>query len=106
MAPDGNPRDFEALVKRGIRNETIDELCDWLASCIETVDHNTETYKACTAMVNAMRGKKTPETATFGAEIASNGSVVTHYPTTDGVVTSDGSVVTHYPLKRHPESGR
>jgi hypothetical protein len=47
----------EALRKK-VRNETIDELCTWLSSCIEAVDHNTETYKACTAMVNAMKGKK------------------------------------------------
>ena len=65
--------------QRKIRNETIDELCNWLTSCIESVDHNTETYKACTAMVTAMRGKKT---ATLDAELASNesGGVVTHYP--------------------------
>jgi hypothetical protein len=48
-----------------IRNQTIDELCDWLESCIEHVDHDTEVYKACASMVGAMRGKKT---------------VVTHYP--------------------------
>jgi len=80
MAPDGKPRDYEEVVKQQIRNETIDELCDWLASCIEAVDHNTETYKACTAMVNAMRGKKTSDTATLGTAVASDGSVVTHYP--------------------------
>ena len=44
--------------KRAVRNETIDELCDWLHSCIEQVSHDTEVYKACSAMVNAMRGKK------------------------------------------------
>ena len=42
-----------------VRNETIDEICDWLHSCVEAVDHNTETYMSCSAMVNAMRGKKT-----------------------------------------------
>jgi hypothetical protein len=47
----------EALRKR-VRNETIDELCDWLASCIQHVDRDTEVYKACDAMVHAMRGKK------------------------------------------------
>ena len=66
--------------KNQVRNETIDELCTWLHSCIESVDHNTETYKACTAMVNAMQGKKTPITATLGTSVASNGEVVTHYP--------------------------
>ena len=44
--------------KTQVRNEAIDELCDWLASCIEAVDHSSEVYKACTAMVAAMRGKK------------------------------------------------
>jgi hypothetical protein len=44
--------------KKQVRNETIDELCNWLESCIASVDHNSETYKACTAMSNAMRGKK------------------------------------------------
>ena len=44
--------------KKQVRNETIDELCSWLESCISQVDHNTETFKACTAMANAMRGKK------------------------------------------------
>ena len=48
----------ELEIKKQARNETIDELCDWLASCIEHVDHNTEVYKACTALVAAMRGKK------------------------------------------------
>jgi hypothetical protein len=76
------PRDYEQMVKQQVRNETIDELCDWLTSCIESVDHNTETYKACTAMVNAMRGKKTSDTATLGTSVASDGSVVTHYPVT------------------------
>jgi hypothetical protein len=101
MAPDGKPRDYEEFVRAGIRNETIDELCDWLDSCIEAVEHNSEVYKACTAMVKAMRGKKTPDTATLGTEVASNGSVVTQYPTSDGVVVSDGSTVTHYPIHRH-----
>lgn len=45
--------------RRQARNETIDELCDWLQSCVEAVDHGSEVYKACTAMVSAMRGKKT-----------------------------------------------
>jgi len=47
-----------AEARRQVRNETIDELCDWLASCIESVDHDTEVYRACSAMVAAMRGKK------------------------------------------------
>jgi len=55
-----------------VRNQTIDELCTWLHSCIAQVDPNSEVYKACTAMVNAMAAKKSPET----------GSVVTHHPLT------------------------
>jgi hypothetical protein len=66
--------------KNQVRNETIDELCTWLRSCIEHVDHDSEVYKACHAMVNAMQGKKTPNTATLGTHVASDGSVVTHYP--------------------------
>jgi hypothetical protein len=46
-------------VRRQVRDETIDEMCDWLGSCIEGVDHDSEVYKACAAMVKAMRGKKT-----------------------------------------------
>jgi hypothetical protein len=42
-----------------VRNETIDELCDWLTACLSQVDRNSETYKACTAMVGGMRKKKT-----------------------------------------------
>lgn len=87
--------------KRQIRNETIDELCDWLVSCIEHVDHSSEVYRACLAMVTAMRGKKTSDTATLGTVIASDGRVLTQYPASDGVVTDDGSVVTHYPLHRN-----
>jgi hypothetical protein len=45
--------------RKQVRDETIDELCGWLASCIEHVDHGSEVYKACNAMVAAMRGKKT-----------------------------------------------
>lgn len=44
--------------RQQVRNETIDELCDWLHSCLEQVDKGSEVFKACTAMVNAMRGKK------------------------------------------------
>lgn len=44
--------------KQYVRNETIDELTNWLDSCIAQVDHNSEVFKACTAMSNAMRGKK------------------------------------------------
>lgn len=47
--------------KTHVRNETIDELCDWLDSCIAQVDHNTEVYKACSSMVAHMRTKKTDE---------------------------------------------
>jgi hypothetical protein len=47
--------------KNQVRNDTIDELCNWLDSCIASVDHNSETFKACTAMSNAMRQHKTQE---------------------------------------------
>lgn len=77
------PTAEEALRQR-IRNETIDELCTWLHSCLAQVDPNSEVYKACTAMVNAMAGKKTPITATLGT----------------GVDTLSGEVVTHYPLSQ------
>lgn len=49
-----NPADREQ-----VRNETIDELCDWLIGCIEQVDHASDVYKACLAMANGMRKKKT-----------------------------------------------
>jgi hypothetical protein len=74
------PTREEYELKARIRNETIDELCAWLHSCIEHVDHETEVFKACTAMVNAMQGKKTGITATLGTGVASDGSVVTHHP--------------------------
>jgi hypothetical protein len=44
-----------------VRNQAIDEMCDWLESCLQQVDHGSEVFKACTAMVRAMRGKKTVE---------------------------------------------
>jgi hypothetical protein len=44
-----------------VRNQTIDELCDWITSCLTHVDPNSETHKACTAMVNGMRTQKLPE---------------------------------------------
>lgn len=47
--------------KQQVRNETIDELTNWLQSCIETLDHKDPVYLGCTAMVKAMIGKKTPE---------------------------------------------
>ena len=44
-----------------VRNQTIDELCDWLEGCIAQVDHDSEVFKACSAMVAHMRTKKTDE---------------------------------------------
>ncbi len=44
--------------KRQVRNETIDELYEWLHKVVESLDHDTEVYKACSAMANAIRGKK------------------------------------------------
>lgn len=46
--------------KKQVKNDTIDELCTWLESCIEQVSHDTEVYKACLAMVGGMRGRKEP----------------------------------------------
>jgi hypothetical protein len=66
--------------KAQVRNETIDELANWLDACIEQVDHSADVYKACKAMVNGLRGKKTPDTAALGTGLASDGAVVTHYP--------------------------
>ena len=63
-----------------VRNETIDELCTWLHSCLAQVDPNSEVYKACTSMVNAMAGKKSSDTANLGTTVDSDGSMVTHYP--------------------------
>lgn len=57
------------------RNETIDELCDWLIGCIEQVDHASDVYKACLAMANGMRNKKT---ASDG--VAHQAAEGTHYP--------------------------
>jgi hypothetical protein len=67
------PTREEFELRQQIRNETIDELCTWLHSCIENVDHSSEVYKACTAMVNAMQGKKTQT----GAQVDPH---ATHYP--------------------------
>lgn len=41
-----------------IKNDTIEEMCTWLTGCIEHVDHDTDVYKACLAMVGGMRGRK------------------------------------------------
>lgn len=49
--------------KMKVRNETIDELCNWLDSCIAQVDRDSEVFKACSAMVAHMRTKKSPDTA-------------------------------------------
>jgi hypothetical protein len=65
-----NPADREQ-----VRNETIDELCDWLIGCIEQVDHASDVYKACLAMANGMRKKKTDPTGV--AQQAAEGQ---HYP--------------------------
>ena len=74
------PTPAEFKIRQQVRNETIDELCQWLHSCLAQVDPNSEVYKACTAMVNAMAGKKTSDTASLGTTVASDGSVITHYP--------------------------
>jgi len=58
-----------------VRNETIDELADWLDSCIEQVDHADNVYKACKAMVNGMRKKKTDP-----QNIQRQAAEGTHYP--------------------------
>jgi hypothetical protein len=47
--------------KSQVKNETIEELCTWLTNCIEHVDHETDVYKACIAMVGGMRGRKDPD---------------------------------------------
>jgi hypothetical protein len=41
------------------RNEVIEEMCVWLEGCIAQVDHNSETFQSCSAMVRGMRNKKT-----------------------------------------------
>ena len=56
--------------KTQVRNQTIDELCDWLDGCIHQIDEG-EVRKACLAMVGAMRAKKSPDTAYTDEE---------HYP--------------------------
>jgi len=67
-----------------VRNETIDELTNWLQSCIEQVDHSSEVYKACSAMIKAMQAKKQPDTASLGTVVKQSGEVVTHYPLSKG----------------------
>jgi len=47
--------DFE---KAQHRNEVIEEMCVWLEGCIAQVDHNSETFLSCTAMVRGLRNKK------------------------------------------------
>ena len=58
--------------KAQVRNDTIDELCNWLDSCIEAVNHEDNVYRACKAMVTAMRGKKSPDDTRYPDE--------QHYP--------------------------
>ena len=48
--------DFE---KAQHRNEVIEEMCVWLEGCIAQVDHKSETFLSCTAMVAGLRNKKT-----------------------------------------------
>jgi hypothetical protein len=58
------------------RNEVIEEMCVWLEGCIAQVDHNSETFLSCTAMVRGLRNKKTavaPEPEKLEGE---------HYPLT------------------------
>lgn len=43
------------------RNDVIEEMCNWLEGCIALVDHKSETYQSCSAMVAGMRNKKTAE---------------------------------------------
>jgi len=58
-----------------VRNETIDELADWLDACITQVDPNSDVHKACSAMVRGMRGKKTNP-----LDVARQAAEGTHYP--------------------------
>jgi hypothetical protein len=44
--------------RKQVRNQTIDELCNWLDGVIEQVDHKTEGYKFGKAMVGGMRQQK------------------------------------------------
>jgi hypothetical protein len=67
--------------QRQVRNATIDEMCDWLMSCVQHVDQETEVYKACFSMVTAMRKKKAVDPAPDTAD--------TSYPDE-----------THYPIKK------
>ena len=80
--------------KTQVRNEAIDELCDWLHTCIEAVDHSSETYKACTAMVVAMRGKKTSRPLVAPNEAGT----VTSCFTTDSTPDTSYPNEKHYPL--------
>jgi hypothetical protein len=45
--------------RQQVRNDVIEEMCSWLESCIAQVDHNSETFLSCTAMVRGLRNKKT-----------------------------------------------
>lgn len=45
--------------KEQVRNDAIEEMCVWLEGCIAQVDHKSETFLSCTAMVRGMRNKKT-----------------------------------------------
>jgi hypothetical protein len=64
LLPAPDPQTERKRFRAEVRNQTIDEMCDWLDSCIESVDHNDNVYKAGKAMVNALRGKKTtPDTS-------------------------------------------
>lgn len=60
---------------RKVKNETIDEMAQWLTSCIAHVDHDTEVYKACMAMVGGMQQRKEPDPDEPGHEGQ-------HYPLT------------------------
>jgi len=59
-----------------VRNETIDELCDWLVNCIEQVDHASDVYKACLAMADGLRKKKTGP----ALDLAHQAAEGQHYP--------------------------
>jgi hypothetical protein len=47
--------------QRQVRNDTIEEMCEWLESCISKVDPESDVHTACGAMVKAMRAKKISE---------------------------------------------
>jgi hypothetical protein len=61
------------IEKAQYRNEVIEEMCGWLEACIAQVDHASETFQSCSAMVKGLRNKKTAVPETLEGE---------HYPLT------------------------